>query len=77
MQKSENRADLLETNRMDWDDARPKKKPAHELGADLTVLSVNDLEEYLAVLSTERQRVETMLAAKKASQRAAHSAFKA
>ena len=61
---------------MDWEDARPKKKPAHELGADLTVLSVKELEEYIAVLVAERQRVETMLAAKKASQQAAHSAFK-
>jgi uncharacterized small protein (DUF1192 family) len=61
---------------MDWDDARPKKKPAHELGADLTVLSVKELEEYLAVLAAERQRVETMLVAKKASQERAHSVFK-
>ena len=61
---------------MDWEDARPKKKPAHELGADLTVLSVKELEEYIAVLAAERQRVETMLATKKASQQAAHSAFK-
>lgn len=61
---------------MDWDDARPKKKPAHELGAGLAALSVKDLEEYLAVLAAERQRVETMLVAKKASQDRAHSAFK-
>ena len=61
---------------MEWDDARPKKKPAHELGADLTVLSVNELEDYLSVLAAERQRVETMLVAKKASQDRAHSVFK-
>ena len=42
---------------MEWDDARPKKKPAHELGADLAVLSVSELEDYLAVLAAERQRV--------------------
>ena len=61
---------------MDWEDARPKKKPAHELGADLTVLSVKELEEYISVLAAERQRVETMLAKKQASQEAAHSVFK-
>jgi uncharacterized small protein (DUF1192 family) len=66
----------MEMNCMEWDDTRPKKKPAHELGADLSVLSVKELEEYLAVLAAERQRVETMLVAKKASQSAAHSAFK-
>jgi uncharacterized small protein (DUF1192 family) len=66
----------METHRMEWDDTRPKKKPAHELGADLAVLSVKELEDYLAVLAAERQRVETMLVAKIASQQAAHSAFK-
>ena len=62
---------------MEWDDARPKKRPAHELGADLTVLPVKELEEYLCVLAAERQRVETMLVTKKASQDRAHSVFKA
>lgn len=61
---------------MDWDDAKPKKKSAYELGADLSELSVKELDDYLALLATERQRVEAMLAKKKATQQAAHSAFK-
>jgi uncharacterized small protein (DUF1192 family) len=61
---------------MDWDDAKPKKKPVYELGGDLSEMSVKELDDYLALLATERQRVEAMLVKKKATQQAAHSAFK-
>ena len=59
-----------------WDDEAPRKRVAYELGADLSARSVEELEEYLAVLAAERERVEAALAAKKASQSAAHSVFK-
>ncbi len=61
---------------MIWDEETPKKRPAFELGADLSALSVEELKEYIAVLDAERQRVETMLASKTASRDAAHSVFK-
>ncbi len=61
---------------MSWDEELPKKKPAFELGADLSTFSVKDLEEYIAVLTAERQRVEAMIASKKSSRDSAHSVFK-
>lgn len=62
---------------MTWDEDLPKKRPAYELGADLSTLSLEELQHYLTVLDAERQRVEAMVAAKKASQDAANSVFKA
>jgi len=62
---------------MIWDDDLPqKKRPALTLGADLSTFSVEELSAFLAVLAAERARVETALAAKKASQQTAHSVFK-
>lgn len=63
---------------MAWDDtdAAPKKRPAFVLGADLSTLSVGELEEYLEVLATERHRVEAAREAKRKSQSAAESVFK-
>jgi len=59
-----------------WDDEAPRKRATFELGADLSTWSVAELEEYLAALAAERQRVETTIVAKKASQGAAQSVFK-
>jgi uncharacterized small protein (DUF1192 family) len=61
---------------MDWEETRPKKKAAYELGADLSAFSVKELEECLDMLAAERQRIEAALAGKKASRQAAHSVFK-
>lgn len=61
---------------MSWDEAEPKKPAGYALGADLSARSVEELEEYIALLSAERERVEAVLAAKRASQGAAHSIFK-
>ncbi len=61
---------------MSWDDTPPKTLPDYTLGADLAKKSVEELEQYVAVLTVERARVEATLAAKKASQDAAHSIFK-
>ncbi|MGB0087101.1 MAG: DUF1192 domain-containing protein [Rhodomicrobiaceae bacterium] len=61
---------------MSWDEDLPKKRPAFELGADLSALSVKDLEEYVALLAAERQRAEAVIASKKSSRDAAHSVFK-
>lgn len=61
---------------MSWDEEPIKKPKAHEIGADLSRLSVKELEEYIAVLDAERQRVEAMLVSKHASRNAAASVFK-
>jgi uncharacterized small protein (DUF1192 family) len=58
------------------DDALPKKKPVHEIGQDLALLSVEELAERIAALSAEIARLETAMAAKKASRTAADQFFK-
>lgn len=59
-----------------WDEPPPKKRPAYEIGADLSTFSVQELEECLIQLAAERERIEAIIKAKKASQDAAHSIFK-
>jgi uncharacterized small protein (DUF1192 family) len=62
---------------MAWDEDLPQKQPrARTLGADLSNLSVEELNNYLAELAAERNRVETVLAQKQASRQSAHSVFK-
>lgn len=62
---------------MSWDDDRPRKKRREmTLGVDLSTFSVEELNEFLAVLAGERERVEAALARKEASLNAAHSVFK-
>jgi uncharacterized small protein (DUF1192 family) len=60
---------------MDEDD-RPKKKIAHEIGQDLTLLSVGELGERVALLKEEIGRLEADMAAKRASKSAADLFFK-
>ena len=50
------------------DDDRPKKKIAHEIGQDLTLLSVGELTERIALLKEEIARLEADMARKQASQ---------
>jgi uncharacterized small protein (DUF1192 family) len=52
------------------EDDRPKKKVAHEIGADLSMLSVDELKARVEILKSEIARLEAE-AAKKASGRAA------
>jgi uncharacterized small protein (DUF1192 family) len=58
------------------DDDRPKKKFAHEIGQDLALLSLKELEERIAVLQDEIARLEVALAKKQASRSAADQFFK-
>jgi uncharacterized small protein (DUF1192 family) len=58
------------------DDTLPKKKPVHELGQDLALLSVEELVERIAALRDEIARLEAVMAAKKASRNAADQFFK-
>ena len=58
------------------DDDRPKKKVAHEIGQDLTLLSVGELTERVALLKEEIARLEANMASKRASKSAADLFFK-
>jgi uncharacterized small protein (DUF1192 family) len=60
---------------MDVEDLVPKKK-GHEIGADLSKLSVVELRELVEVLKAEIARVEQTLGAKQSSKSAAEAAFK-
>ena len=46
------------------DDDRPKKKIAHEIGQDLTLLSAAELTERIALLKDEIARLEADMAQK-------------
>ena len=58
------------------DDDRPKKKIAHEIGQDLTLMSVGELNERVAILKDEIARLEANLKTKQASKSAADLFFK-
>jgi uncharacterized small protein (DUF1192 family) len=60
----------------DEDDDRPKKKIVHEIGQDLAVLSVKELEERIALLKEEIARLESSIAGKQASRTVADQFFK-
>ncbi len=55
---------------------RPVRKPAHELGEDLSLLSVHELDERIGRLQAEIERLRAAREAKEASKRAADSFFK-
>jgi uncharacterized small protein (DUF1192 family) len=58
------------------EDDRPKKKIAHEIGQDLALLSLVELNERIAVLQDEIARLEAARAKKQASRSAADQFFK-
>lgn len=58
------------------DDDRPRKKVTHEIGQDLSVLSVEELTERVALLKAEIMRLEEAATKKRASRDAANSVFK-
>jgi uncharacterized small protein (DUF1192 family) len=57
-------------------DDLPKKKITHEMGQDLSLLSVVELGERIALLKDEVARLEAEMTRKRASQKAADSFFK-
>jgi uncharacterized small protein (DUF1192 family) len=57
-------------------DDLPKKKIAHEIGQELTLLSVGELAERIGLLKDEIERLEVEATRKRASQRAADSFFR-
>jgi len=58
------------------EDDRPKKKVAHEIGQDLTPLSVAELAERIGLLKQEIDRLEAEMAKKRTTQTAAAAFFK-
>jgi len=58
------------------DDDRPRKKISHEIGQDLSLLSLEELNERIALLRSEIERLEAAATKKRASKDAANSFFK-
>ena len=58
------------------DDDRPKPKKLHEIGCDLTFLSAGELEQRIALLHEEIDRLEADKNSKTSSRSAAESFFK-
>jgi uncharacterized small protein (DUF1192 family) len=58
------------------DDDMPKKKVSHEIGQDLSLLSVFELRERVALLKAEIERLEAAVAAKSSAKSAADAFFK-
>jgi uncharacterized small protein (DUF1192 family) len=61
---------------MDEEEHRPKRSPGHEVGQDLSLLSIAELDERVALLRAEILRLETAKAHKLAAQGTAQSVFK-
>jgi uncharacterized small protein (DUF1192 family) len=58
------------------DDDRPKKKIVHEIGQNLALLSVGELQERVALLKDEIARLESDMASKQVSRSTADQFFK-
>ena len=58
------------------DDNKPRKKVSHELGQDLSLLSVGDIEARIALLHEEIERLKADAAKKRSSRDAANAFFK-
>jgi uncharacterized small protein (DUF1192 family) len=58
------------------EDDKPKKKLSHEIGQDLTLLSVEELAARVQLLRDEIGRLEADMAGKRASRSAADQFFK-
>jgi uncharacterized small protein (DUF1192 family) len=58
------------------DDDKPKKQIAHEIGQDLSLLSVDELGERIALLAAEIERLRSAEAKKRTSKDAADRFFK-
>jgi uncharacterized small protein (DUF1192 family) len=58
------------------DDDKPKKKLAHEIGQDLTLLSAGELTDRITLLKEEISRLQADMAKKQAVKSAADMFFK-
>jgi len=58
------------------DEDRPRKKVAHEIGQDLALLSIEELNDRIQLLAGEIERLRAAAASKAASRSAAYKFFK-
>jgi uncharacterized small protein (DUF1192 family) len=58
------------------DDDRPKKKIVHEIGQELALLSIRELEERIVLLNEEIGRLQAAIASKQGSRSVADLFFK-
>jgi uncharacterized small protein (DUF1192 family) len=58
------------------DDDKPRKKITHEIGQDLYLLSVEELSERIALLTSEIERLTEAMTKKRSSKDAADRFFK-
>jgi len=58
------------------EDAPPKKKQTHEIGQDLSLLSVEELSDRITLLQNEITRLELARTQKRASRATADQFFK-
>jgi uncharacterized small protein (DUF1192 family) len=59
-----------------FDEEAPRKKKAHEIGQDLSLLSVDELSERIELLRDEIRRLEAERTAKGATRNAADALFR-
>ncbi len=59
-----------------FDDDRPAKRVAHEIGSDLSMLSLEDLDARIALLKAEIDRLEEDKHKKRSGRAAADNLFK-
>lgn len=59
-----------------FDEERPQKKTAHEIGQDLSLLSVGELRERVELLKSEIARLEAESAKKTSGRAAAEGLFR-
>jgi uncharacterized small protein (DUF1192 family) len=59
-----------------FEDDKPKKKTSHEIGADLSMLSVDELRQRVGILNAEIERLEAEITAKSSSRNAAEGLFR-
>jgi uncharacterized small protein (DUF1192 family) len=58
------------------DDDKPKRKITHDIGQDLSLLSVDELGERIGLLSAEIERLQAAITRKRASRDTADRFFK-
>ncbi|MDB5524609.1 MAG: hypothetical protein JWM58_2372 [Rhizobium sp.] len=59
-----------------FDEDKPVKKVSHEIGADISTLSVDELRARIGLLSDEIGRLEAEITAKSSSRNVAENLFK-
>ena len=59
-----------------FDDDRPKQPSVHEIGSDLSLLSVDELKNRVTLLQSEIARLEEEIASKASGRKAAENLFR-